>query len=198
MSYMLTAIHLYGVSLAYEEARRVLAHAGNLGFLQECERQFASLAEEFGQLDALDLQLYHADLQGGLPVSDYPYKQFATLVDFFDYFGFSHYQVPPQDMDIIPTVYNERRGTQYHRHRYYADLFCQDADSRGDSLRLLPGKQSVYGIYIASSGYAYNDDVRVFDKDPRIEGNFRKYCAPVLQELGLSRAVERVLIYQTW
>lgn len=195
---MLTAIHLYGVSLSYEEARRVLAHAGNLGFLQECEQQFQSLKEEFGQLDAIDMQLHYDDLQGGVPVVDYPYKQFETLVDFFDYFGFSRYQVPPQAMDMIPTVYNEKRGIQYHRQRYYADLFCEDADSRGDSLRILPGRQSVYGIYIASDGYAYHDDVGAFDKDPRIEGNFRNYCAPVLATLGLSRAAERILLYQTW
>lgn len=198
MSYMLTAIHLYGVSLSYEEARRVLEHAGRLGFLQECAQQFQSLKEEFGQLDAIDLQLHYNDLQDGLPVFDYPYKQFATLVEFFDYFGFGRYQVPPQEMDVIPTVYDQRREIQYHRQRYYADLFCADADARGDSLRVLPGSRSVYGIYIASDGYAYNDDVREFDKDPRIEGNFRKYCAPVLESLGLCRDAARVLLYQTW
>lgn len=194
---MLTQIHLYGVSLSYEEAVRVLEAAGTRGYWQECEREFRSLRDEFAGIDPVDMDLWYEGLQHGWP-ADYPYHRIESLLDFFDYFGFPRFQIPVQEYDTIPTVYNEQQGIQFYRHRYYADLFSEDADSRGDSLRILPERASVYGIYIASDGYAYTDDIREFEKDPRIEGNFAKHCVPVLETLGLVRAPERIVLYQTW
>lgn len=194
---MLTTIDLYGAWFSYDEARFILEATGRLGFLRERERQFQSLREDHSEVDPIDMQLHYEDLQQGIPIH-YGHKCFETLPDFFDYFGCGSYQIPPPDIDIIPTVFSKKRGIQYHRQRYYADLFCEDADTRGDSLRLMPGRKSVYGIYIASNGYAYHDDVRLFEKDPRIESNFRKHCAPVLESLGLARTPERITLYQTW
>lgn len=197
MSYLLTDISLYGVTLPYEEALRVLQQAGNLGFLNERANEFASLKEEFTAIDPVEMDFLCEDLKAGLPAS-YPYKDFQTLIDFYDYFGFPSYQVLPQHREKIPTVYDERRKIQYHRLRYYTDLFALDADSRGDSLRVLPWRKTVYGVYIASDGYAYRDKLREFADDPRIEENFQRYCLPVLKELGLEQSAQRVVIQQTW
>jgi hypothetical protein len=62
----------------------------------------------------------------------------------------------------------------------------------------MPGRESIYGVYIASDGYAYHDNFRAFDSDPRIEANFEKYCVPVLQKLELNRTPQRIIIQQTW
>jgi len=197
MSYMLTTISLYGVSLTYEEAQRVLELAGNIGFLHEYQNEFRSLAEEFGMLDPFEMKSYYDDLKDGLDV-DYPYHKFETLIDFFDYFSFPEYQVLPQHKDTIPTAYDKRRDIQFHRHRYYTDLFCCDADSRGDSLRILPERETIYGVYIASDGYAYADNLGNFQSDPRIIANYQMYCLPVLEKLGLGRPPSHQIIYQTW
>src|SRR5262245_44773396 len=101
MSYKLTAISLYGVKLSYEEALRVLEHAGDLGFLHEYDNEFQSLNEEFGALDRFDMKINYDDLKEGLPVS-YSYKNFQTLLDFFDYFSFPRYQVLPRHRQTIP------------------------------------------------------------------------------------------------
>lgn len=196
MSYMLTDIWLYGVALTHDEARPVLEQAGHIGFLNECENEFKLVREDF-VVDQFDLKIYYEDLQLDLPAY-HPYKTLDTFVDFFDYFGFGRYQVPAWDRDTIPSAFDKKRNIQFHRLRYYADLFCEDADSRGDSLRLMPGRSTIYGIYIASNGYAYTDDVRSFDSDPRIEANFDKHCRPVLEKVGLARTPTRVCISQTW
>lgn len=197
MSYMLTHIRIHGVMLTYEEARAVLEIAGNIGFVAEYENDFQSVAEDFGKLDRFDMQMLYDDLQSGLSPS-YPYHTFESLGDFFDYFSLPTYQVASCDRDTIPTVYDEKRGIQFHRRRYYADLFCEDADSRGDSLRLMPNRTSAYGIYIASDGYAYRDDIKTFDSDPRIETNFTQYCQPVLERLNIAKTPARLDIWQTW
>ena len=197
MSYVLTNIALYGVTLSYEEGRRVLELAGNIGFLHEYQNDFRSLKEEFGTLDPFDMKLYYDDLNTGLPV-DYPYHAFESVIDFFDYFSFPSYQVLPQHHDTIPTTYDKQRDIQYHRRRYHTDLFCCDADSRGDSLRIMPERETIYGVYIASDGYAYHDNFGEFTADPRIVANYQRYCLPVLENLGLGRPPSRQYIYQTW
>lgn len=197
MSYMLTDISLYGVTLTYEEALQVLERAGNFGFINERENQFESLKEEFTGIDNFEMDLLCEDLKSGLPAS-YTYRSFQTLTEFFDYFGFPSYQASPQHRQMIPTAFDERRNIQYHRMRYYTDLFAVDADSRGDSLRVLPWAKTIYGVYIASDGYAYRDNLREFADDVRIEQNFQMYCLPVLKALGLERPAERLVIQQTW
>lgn len=197
MSYQLTDISLYGVTLPYEEAIRVLQHAGNLGFANERENKFESLKEEFTAIDPFEMDLLYEDLKAGLPAA-YAYRDFPALIDFFDHFGFPTYQVLPQHREKIPTVYDERRKIQYHRLRFHTDLFAIDADSRGDSLRILPWRKTIYGVYIASDGYAYRDNLREFASDSRIEENFQRYCLPVLKVLGLERPAQRLVIQQTW
>ncbi|HRI62731.1 MAG TPA: hypothetical protein PK156_00790 [Polyangium sp.] len=196
MSYQLTDIWLYGVSLTYEEALPILEHAGHIGFLNESEDEFKLLREDF-VVDPFDLKIYYEDLQVGLPVN-HLYKAFESFVDFFDYFGFCRYQVPARDRDTIPSAFDKQRNIQFHRLRYYADLFCEDADSRGDSLRIMPDRPTIYGIYIASDGYAYRDNIRDYDTAPRIEANFDKHCRPVLEKFGLARTPTRVCISQMW
>jgi hypothetical protein len=196
MSYQLTDIWLYGVSLTYDEACLVLEHAGHIGFLNEFGNDFNLVGEDF-IVDPLDMKMLYDDLAFGLPAY-YSFKTFNTFAEFFDYFGFGRYQVLAKDRDTIPSVYDKNRNVQFHRLRYYADLFCENADSRGDSLRLLPDRTTIYGIYIASDGYAYHDDVRRFDSDPRIELNFDRYCRPTLDAVGLARTPKRVCITQTW
>lgn len=197
MSYQLTDIRLYGVTLSYEEALRVLERAGHLGYHNERANKFESLKEEYTAVDPFEMEVLYEDLKSGFPAA-YTYRDFQTLIDFFDYFCFPSYQVLPLHRQTIPTSFDERRKIQYHRLRYYTDLFCLDADSRGDSLRVLPWSQTVYGVYIASDGYAYHDDFRQFDSDARIEANFQMYCLPVLKELDLVRPAQRLVIQQTW
>ena len=196
MSYQLTDIWLYGVSLTHDEARPVLEQAGHRGFANEFANEFKLLREDF-ILDPFDMKMHYDDLEFGFR-AHYAFHTFDTFAEFFDYFGFGRYQVPAKDRDTIPSAFDKSRGIQFHRLRYYADLFCEDADSRGDSLRLLPDRNTIYGIYIASDGYAYTDNVRDFDSDPRIESNFDKYCRPILEAVGLARTPKRVCISQTW
>lgn len=197
MSYMETAIRLYAVKLSFDEAQRVLECAGHEGFRQESANDFRETKAEFTAIDSFEMQMMYEDLQEGLSTS-YTYKSFANLLEFFDYFNFPSQQVLIEHQETIATSYDVKRGIQYYRHRYYADLFCEDADSRGDSLRRLPKRATYYGIYVASHGYAYNDDLHAFDADPRIVDNFQRYCAPVLKTVQLERPPDWVNIYQTW
>lgn len=197
MSYMETAIRLYAVKLSYDEAQRVLECAGHEGFRHERANEFRETKAEFTAIDPFEMQMMYEDLQEGLSTS-YTYKSFSNLLEFFDYFNFPSQQVRAEHHQTIPTSYDERRGIQYYRRRYYADLFCEDADSRGDSLRILPGRTTYYGIYVASDGYAYRDDLRAFDADLRIAHNFQMYCAPILTSLHLERSPEWAITYQIW
>lgn len=197
MSYMLTRVRIYGVTLTYEEAKRALDITGELGFLAESENAFKALQGDFGPVDPFDMKSYYDDLKMDLAPS-YPYHQIQTLGEFFDYFGFPKYHVAAGDRQTIPSSFDERRGIQYYRLRYYADLFCHDADSRGDSLRSMPDRESSYGIYIASDGYAYRDDLRSFESDPSIKANFDRYCRPVLDSLGTTKTPAIMDVWQTW
>ena len=196
MSYQTTAIRLFGVKLTHREASQVLELAGQQGLKHELQRQGIYLAETF-ERDIYDLEVEFEDLLNGAPASD-GYRTLTTPVEFLDHYGFPAFQVPPPHADVIPTARDERRGVQYHRFRYHADLFCEDADSRGKSLRLLPGRTSIYGIYIASDGYAYHDDLSRFGQDPRIEANFQVYCMHTLESLGLARRPSLFTLHQVW
>lgn len=96
------------------------------------------------------------------------------LSDFFDTYNFFKRSVNKDDLEISDIRFRDCK--ENWRRQYYVDIFCFDADGRGDSLRLLPEKNSLFGVYIASNSYGYKDDINYYKelKDQRITRNFNK------------------------
>jgi len=94
---------------------------------------------------------------------------------------------------------DERYASERHVHE--AQLLSHGTDMRIHSLYFQDGRQHSFGAYCGSKGYAYTDDVsKIMRSQPagRAVDNFKKYCAPILESLGVNKEPELHLVTQTW
>lgn len=112
----------------------------------------------------------------------------------------NHAKLTPQYQQLTPiTPYSEHvKGVE-------ADVFspkmlADDTDSRIHSLTYESGMQHYLGIYVASRGYGYQDDIIFFINHLPQEAmdNFQKVVKPLLEKYHISDTPEIHIITQTW
>lgn len=82
----------------------------------------------------------------------------------------------------------------------YPSMFGENADSRIDNLDFMPDNDNYLGIYVASKGYAYHDDISYFLKNIPMEvvENFKLYIQPILDDFKISDVAEVHICNQVW
>jgi hypothetical protein len=186
MSYQLTTIAQYGVRLSGDEARSVFLEASASQFRSELACEAEDIYEEWDRTYVgtwLDIELEH---------------HASEPVAFFSKYKFCQRLVPAERMEI--TLLGEHRGTALRRYRYHSDFRCDDASRRDDRLYAPGVEHHFFGIYLASDGYAYRDDLDAFTRPPRRMAidNFTDFCAPVLLRLGIAPAPALHVFEQIW
>jgi hypothetical protein len=130
----------------------------------------------------------------GKRVFDYMNDNFESFRDdrMFDYDCDNLLVEPGRDLG------NGRKAGD--RERYDPRMFSEGTDSRIHDLGYEPGYNAVVGLYVASKGYAYSDNLEdFFTPDPRYTVNFDRYILPILQELGIEVDPPKILIVnQVW
>lgn len=98
---------------------------------------------------------------------------------------------------VLSMVHRDRN---YYRYRYRPTLLSEETDSRIHSNFYEPYYDHVFGLHIASKGYAYDDTIEDFMESNEItEDNFNKYCKPILDELDIEYGDPQILIVsQVW
>ena len=198
MSYQHTDVLVYGVAVAYDEARALLVDLGARAFAVERAVDFAGVKREW-RVESWDLELAHAELSAGCSADVPPCGRFSELADFYDLLGFVPLLVPAAEVETI--TWTAHDGRSYSRTRYHVDLVCEGSDARADdSKRLLPGHASYLGVVLGSHGYGYRDDLQrlAAANDPRIARNFARYCRPALVARGLERQPALREVGQIW
>ncbi len=86
------------------------------------------------------------------------------------------------------------------RHRYYPTMYSEGTDSRIHNLEFEERFNHVVGLYIASKGYAYNDNIEDYlTPNQMCEDNYNKYIVPMLEDLGIEKKEPKILIVnQVW
>ncbi|MCA9659247.1 MAG: hypothetical protein KC486_12955, partial [Myxococcales bacterium] len=87
MSYQHTDVLVYGVAVAYDEARALLVDLGARAFAVERAVDFAGVKREW-RVESWDLELAHAELSAGCSADVPPCGRFSELADFYDLLGF--------------------------------------------------------------------------------------------------------------
>jgi hypothetical protein len=198
MSYQHTDVLVYGVAVAYDEARALLVDLGARAFAVERAVDFAGIKQEW-RVESWDLELAHDDLAAGLVADVDPCGSFSELADFYDLLDLLPLLAPAAEVETI--TWTAHNGRSYSRTRYHVDLVCEGSDARADeSRRLLPGHSSYFGVVLGSHGYGYTDDLRrlAAENDPRIAQNFARYCRPALVARGLERSPALHEVGQIW
>ncbi len=80
-------------------------------------------------------------------------------------------------------------------------MWSDGTDSRSDSLDFESGYEHYLGVYVASDGYAYGDDIVYFIKNPPPEAllAFEHNVKPILEEMGIEDKVPQwYMLRQTW
>lgn len=96
--------------------------------------------------------------------------------------------------------------TQYSEHNlgmgyvFHPDMLSEDTDSRIHSNTFEPDHQHYLGIYIASKGYAYDDNIKEFIKNipPEAVENFKNAIQPLLDKYGVTDEPDIQIINQVW
>lgn len=89
--------------------------------------------------------------------------------------------------------------TDIDRHRYYPNLVSEKTDSRIHCLEYEEGYSHVFGLHIASNGYAYSDELENFMTiNDMCTNNFNKYCKPVLDEFNINLEPKILITSQVW
>jgi hypothetical protein len=86
------------------------------------------------------------------------------------------------------------------RERYYPNMYSEGTDSRIHDLKFEEGYSHVVGLYVASKGYAYNDNIEDYLMPNQMcEDNYNKYIVPMLEELEIEKQEPKILIVnQVW
>jgi len=197
MSYQRTLISVYGVELSFELARHLHFEICDKVYRKEREVGFPEVLEEWATSPE-SLGEYYDELQEGKVI----YTLFADQTDIHEFFnccGFSKRQADITDVDKIPSSFDASRDKQYYRYRYYVDFFLKGGDTRGE-IRFAENGTTVFGVYIASNGYAYNDDLAHFNQEgqTRYVNNFNIYCRPILEKYNVHTTPVVMEMEQTW
>lgn len=84
---------------------------------------------------------------------------------------------------------------------FYLDLLSDGTDSRIETNKFDPGYNHFFGIYIASKGYAYSDDIKYFIRNTPKEAVelFNRLALPILQKYGVEDISPDIqLVNQVW
>lgn len=116
------------------------------------------------------------------------------------YFSEGEFEYDVKDT-LTEEIAYEHRGTPIYRERNMPQMVADGADSRIDDLSY--SKESddhVLGIYVASKGYAYTDNIEEHIKNigGKTFENFDKYIKPILQEEGISEEPKMRIMNQVW
>jgi len=108
----------------------------------------------------------------------------------------------PSDLKLVPKERLIKRKGGYSGYLYDAECRSHGTDSRIDSnfFDIEQGTLHTFGIYCGSNGYAYEDDVLEIIKNvpKEAKANFRDFCRPTLERIGITDSPEVVLVTQTW
>lgn len=186
MSYQLTTIAQYGVRLAGDEARIVFADISERQYLAELEVESEDIYEGWKRSYVgswLDIEEEHDRSE---PIAFYLKYEFCQRL------------VPRSRQEII--VDSSYPDKPLSRARYHSDFRHGDALRRGNRLYDAEVERHFFGIYLASYGYAYLDDLDAFSRPvPRIAlDNYADFCAPALARLGLAREPRLYVFEQIW
>lgn len=197
MSYQYTDVLVYGVAVAYEEARALLIALGHAAFEAQRALDFAGIQEEW-RVASWELELAREALEAGSEADVSACGPITDFADFYDILGFLPFLTPAADIETITWTSG---GRVFRRTRYHVDLVCEGSDAhRDESKRLLPGHTSYFGVVLGSHGYGYTDDLDrlAAESDPRIVRNFERYSAPALAARGWVRAPQLHTVGQVW
>jgi hypothetical protein len=82
---------------------------------------------------------------------------------------------------------------------FYPEMWSNGTDSRIESLRFNEGNQHYLGIYIASRGYGYSDDINFFKKAPQEAiQSFETGIRPLMEKYGIKGRPGIRIITQVW
>ncbi len=199
MSYQATHMAIYGIEVDFNQSKDILLYIAEKVWEKELKENFPTIREEWIN-EIVDSLPFHYDILKSEGKTDFN-DSIIDIYTFFDLLNLCEHFTPLSDREIIPSYFDQHKNKQYYRYRYYTDLFSIDADTRSESLRFNEGKNSVFGVYLASNGYAYEDDVNSYTStlDKRAIANFENYCWPVLRFLHIPHQNPDIHhIIQTW
>lgn len=98
------------------------------------------------------------------------------------------------------TPYKQHSTGGINSHIFYPTLISEGTDSRIDNLIFDSGYQHYFGIYVASKGYGYYDEIKSFIRKTPQEAidNFNQAILPILKEYHVDIEPDTHIVNQTW
>ena len=105
-----------------------------------------------------------------------------------------------EEDQLFPITPYEQHDDGYDSTVFNVDLWSEGTDSRIHNNKYQPKRQHYLGIYIASSGYAYTDNIKYFLKSTPLEAlrNFEMLVEPLLKKYEIKEDPEVYTVNQVW